>query len=471
VVDCDAKTRTFMEEEMGVSLPEPIPVPADSHTTLRRAHMQRETGADTSIKRNVQKGPMKKFMEASLGNTVNNNGLSGFLKFDRKVLRFECEWDDTESMFGDKLHYTVHYFVADDTLEILEKHTANNGRDPFPYLLRRAKLPRGYSPPDPNGRNDVEGEQNFYHWPDFYIGASIMAFNRDLRVIAADDATRDFYAEQGMPLGPDIAKEEEVPATYEPTIAPYNGFGSEEDSRASCKSLIPKPPRTEFDKKGVNLETKVLRFGARMDTDKYDDRDRRFVVMFYIADDTIAVREPPSRNSGVVGGNFLKRMKVISPSGGPYTQSDFYAGATVIINSKPFIIMDVDEHTLNHMDTNTDIFPLSNKQAVITAIAMIAQQSGAKQTLLSAFAGVERLPAADFGNHLKKVFPDMEDQIIITLMRAFDKDKNGFVTATEFLDVLELDDDDDLSGLDSNQPLSAVIRQSASRGVFKRKNV
>ena len=46
------------------------------------------------------------------------------------------------------------------------------------------------------------------------------------------------------------------------------------------------------------LDSNVLRFVARMDTARPIDIDRRFIVFFHLSDDTIAVFEPPQRNSG-----------------------------------------------------------------------------------------------------------------------------------------------------------------------------
>jgi hypothetical protein len=36
----------------------------------------------------------------------------------------------------------LHYYLVDDTLEIREVHESNDGRDPFPVLLKRQKVPR-----------------------------------------------------------------------------------------------------------------------------------------------------------------------------------------------------------------------------------------------------------------------------------------------------------------------------------------
>lgn len=47
------------------------------------------------------------------------------------------------------------------------------------------------------------------------------------------------------------------------------------------------------------LESNVLRFKARLDTTKPIDMDRRFIISYFLSDDTIAVFEPPVRNSGM----------------------------------------------------------------------------------------------------------------------------------------------------------------------------
>lgn len=68
--------------------------------------------------------------------------LKQFLEHDSKVLRFSCYWDDTESMFGEPRELILHYFLADDTIEIYEVHFPNSGRDAVPKFLHRGRLPK-----------------------------------------------------------------------------------------------------------------------------------------------------------------------------------------------------------------------------------------------------------------------------------------------------------------------------------------
>ena len=50
------------------------------------------------------------------------------------------------SMFGDKRELVLHYFLADDTIEILEKIPPNSGQDAISMFLCRAHLPKDLVP-------------------------------------------------------------------------------------------------------------------------------------------------------------------------------------------------------------------------------------------------------------------------------------------------------------------------------------
>jgi hypothetical protein len=55
-------------------------------------------------------------------------------------------------------------------------------------------------------------------------------------------------------------------------IPPHNGIGDEEDSLGYIYRLIPKPPRKDFFKWVDNQVD--LRFLAKLNTDKPEDKDR-----------------------------------------------------------------------------------------------------------------------------------------------------------------------------------------------------
>lgn len=83
----------------------------------------------------------KHYCEVSLGGGNNNKGLEKYLKNDGKVLSFDAIWNDTS--FGGSLNkYKVNFYLADDKVEVVEVHTPNSGKSPFPLLLKKCRLPR-----------------------------------------------------------------------------------------------------------------------------------------------------------------------------------------------------------------------------------------------------------------------------------------------------------------------------------------
>ena len=71
--------------------------------------------------------------------------LKQYIEMDRKVLRFYAIWDDRSQMFGEQREYIIQYYLVNDTMEIREVHQANDGRDPFPILISRHKIPKDRS--------------------------------------------------------------------------------------------------------------------------------------------------------------------------------------------------------------------------------------------------------------------------------------------------------------------------------------
>lgn len=94
------------------------------------------------------------------------------------------------------------------------------------------------------------------------------------------------------------------------------------------RTLVPKPPKKNFQKM-LDNDRKVLRFSATMKSSRPQDKDRRFVVSFHLADDTLAIYEQPQRNSGFVGGKYLERRQVVKSDGRPYETRDFFVGAVI----------------------------------------------------------------------------------------------------------------------------------------------
>lgn len=252
LVDANGSTRRYFADVLGRELGPALPLPKDEYTEKKKIQMSRETGRDPSVSHHILKNPMTGFAEAKLGKMIDHSARAGFLKYNRACLRFDAVWDDRERLYGDLLMFRIHYFLADNTMEVAAVHTRNDGRGDFGLLVKRGKI--------------LKDESNPYTWTDFYIGAEIDIYTRKLHVIDADPFTRRFFDSQDMSLGPRIILPEEELPRYQREIPPHTGYGSEEDSLTSCPghSLVISRPRIVRDVR----EDRCLSYKALLVSDR-----------------------------------------------------------------------------------------------------------------------------------------------------------------------------------------------------------
>jgi EF-hand domain-containing protein 1 len=118
--------------------------------------------------------------------------------------------------------------------------------------------------------------------------------------------------------------------------------------------LLPNQPKRDFFKY-VDNDKKILRFTARFKTRIPEDLDRRFIISFYLSDDTISIFEPAQKNSGIVEGKFLERRKYknVDKNQEFITPTDLALGGDVKINGYNFHILSCDEYTQKYLDQYT----------------------------------------------------------------------------------------------------------------------
>ena len=117
---------------------------------------------------------------------------------------------------------------------------------------------------------------------------------------------------------------------------------------------MPKKPKIDFFKY-VDNDKKVLRYTARFNTKVPEDVDRRFIISFYLADDTISIFEPAQKNSGIIEGPFLERRKYknVDKQLAFITPTDMPVGGDIKINGYNFHCLDCDEYTTKYLATHT----------------------------------------------------------------------------------------------------------------------
>ncbi|XP_070539328.1 EF-hand domain-containing family member C2-like isoform X2 [Ptychodera flava] len=330
----------------------------------------------------------------------SSDTLKQFLEYDRQVLRFHCYWDDSDTLYGDKREMILLYYLADDTIEVREVLPPNSGRELMGRtFLHRSRVPRpkgDYFLPKLGDKNaplvlNVLGSgrhqrlllDNSYPGPNYHehyrdsdliIGKTVNVWGRKFYLYDCDEYTKEhFKSKYGISTPKRVKRQLEYP--------PYNGYGTDEDSRNNCypSPLILK--RTERDyHKFVAKDKEVMRFSARMETTNENHTSRRFIISYYLGDDTISIYEPPNRNSGIVTGKFLERGRVKKPNQNQftvkpveyYTASDLYVGAHVRFNYHEFYIMDADEFTLKYMEKNRDEFPMADIRIVMEKLHSVA---------------------------------------------------------------------------------------------------
>ncbi|XP_041360930.1 EF-hand domain-containing protein 1-like [Gigantopelta aegis] len=436
IIGLDKFTRDFMESEgLEVNAPESLP-------------------KDPYIEKRIQATALKTYQSPSSFDKTRQ-----FLELDRKVLRFYCIWDDRDSMFGEMRAFIVHFYLVDDTLEVREVHTANDGRDPFPVLIGRSKVPKD--------RHDVptsypavvmelsNNEVKEYFTPkDFVIGCTVSLYGRRFLIYDCDNFTKSFYYHNfGVTEFNTVDVKDYVKDLPKMEIPPFNNMGSLEDSLQSCLSLVPQPPKKDFIKMLEN-DHKVLRFEAVMESMKPEDAGRRFIISYRLADDMMTIYEPPVRNSGIIGGKFLERTRVAKPRCDPdnleyYGPQDMYIGALIEVFSHRFRIVSADEYVLKYMEDHSSKFPERTIQSLRDTVGATMK---AKETIKGGPMKVKREPG-DLENLVKQVRAQLKKIAITDKTRVdemflrYNSDRTGYIDANNMRDLchrLQLPIDDDV---------------------------
>ncbi|KAJ3076360.1 EF-hand domain-containing member C2 [Podochytrium sp. JEL0797] len=275
--------------------------------------------------------------------------LKQFLENDRRVLRFYCIWDDTNSVFGDARHMVVHYYLSDDTVEIRESIPANSGRERNTLFLRRSRLPKrrarflyGQTSDDPDA---------YFSDRDLTIGSVLHFYGRPMVICDCDEFTKSFYREKyGLEVFDPVRLEDYEDEPLEEYVAPKERvvqpmLGANEKSN------------TKTDHKMMEHDGICLRFLGVLQTTKQVDADRKFVISMYPVDGSVSVFEPHQRNSGIVGGKFLEKARIKRPDGDTfYEAGDFFLGAQLKFHQHPFLLAGADDYAIEFMQNHPEIW-------------------------------------------------------------------------------------------------------------------
>jgi hypothetical protein len=268
---------------------------------------------------------------------------------DRHVLRFNGYFKEAvveTNLENYRVRKVVIYFyLEDDTCQITEPRQDNSGM-PQGTLVRRHRFP------GPNGQ--------YLKLEDLMIGQDLNIYGKTIRITNCDPFTREYYLHLG------IEQQEPHSEEVDPFLA----------TRDDLKTKEAKPPRT-YEKlyrecmlggghvnadmqQFLEKDRKVLRFYAVMDDLNTPQFERRpFTILFFLADDTIEIRELYPLNCGRDNFPiFFKRgkmargsVRLLGPQAQPLKKEEFvhgfefYVGQMVTLSGNQFFIYDADEST------------------------------------------------------------------------------------------------------------------------------
>jgi len=447
IIDADKATRDYLLKTDGVALSAASEYPKDDYI---RYLEKREEFCKLSAQ---ESNDVKSFVEAILGR-VSSERLAKSKKYlanDGKVLRFNGVWRDI-SWKGTTRKYVVLYFLSDDTIQVLEYDQNDKKGEKLVALLKRENLPKKYIAVGCTigVKHDKSAPNNdYYNHSDLRIGGYLNVYGRQVLLTSADKYTQDFYKKVHGLRDADFAPIEQKPKGSETAaratrpVPPYNGYGTEEDSLGSWKSLVPKPPVKDHAKL-TKYDGCVLRFLAKLNEHRTpsENHQRRFVFEFFLTDDTLTIYERPLRNSGFIGGKFLERTKVRNQmdSGRWFEPHDFYVGAKVVVNGFHFDLLETDKSTTDIMANNIEVFTRDSPERILKALADKLWDRSFNQTKTFRFIDEDKdrfISPAEMKSLCAKYGWNVNPNQLKALFRYFDADDSGEIDATEFFKALQ----------------------------------
>lgn len=174
IVDADDFTKEFYNY-IGTPLNQPETLPVDSYDTYKQLKDVKIQPPDIK--------EYKEYNEVKLRGGHPNGGLEKYLANDRQVLSFNIIWDD-QTLEGGTNYYVLNFFLADDSVEVKEIRKHNSGKDPFPLMLNRKKLPK--IPIHTHYPGMTLKKEEFYGPNDLLCGNNVNIYGKNCFIYDAD---------------------------------------------------------------------------------------------------------------------------------------------------------------------------------------------------------------------------------------------------------------------------------------------
>ena len=361
-----------------------------------------------------------------------------FMHFDEKRLHFEAvlcsmpnEPTDADLTLGTAKRYSISYSLSEKTLDIKPIKEKRSSYDDVKSLLKKSKLAK-------NWREVNKGKHPIYYQPgDFICGNIIECYGRQLLLTDCDEFTRKLYKDRGIHQKQIVLLAPEIKSVEHPIPQLGDGFlaiGGDEDTLGTVYGM-PKPSR-DLEKLHRN-QGRFMRCKAHLISTNDIDKGREFMVTFYLEDDSLQIYEEVVRNSGLSGGNFLKRGKYLNSlpvnSDEPryFKIQDFYLGNVFAINGHEMRIVMMDNMSLRFCESYPDEFPMFDTYAIVQKLIskVIKMKIDIRAHMVKYDrARVGHLPKDIFVHVLDdiSISNELNDQELLTVMRRFQNNNHRY---------------------------------------------
>jgi len=270
--------------------------------------------------------------------------------FDRHVLRFYGHFKEAVVETNLENHrmrkVMVYYYLEDDTCHVIEPRQDNSGI-PQGQLIRRHRFPApggGYIQPQ-----------------DLQVGGTLPVYGKSILITDCDDFTRTYYEHAGMEQGAALPDEQDPFAQTRDAMQVGKAAQPRTYEKLYREVMLGGGHINADMQQFLENDRKVLRFFAVMDDVSTPQFERRpFLILFFLADDQLEIREQYPLNCG--RDNFpiffrkakmpMGEYKVDGPQSRPRKKSEFVHGHdfavgmdVTLLGNYHFHIYDADDFT------------------------------------------------------------------------------------------------------------------------------
>ncbi|EPY29330.1 rib72 protein-like protein [Strigomonas culicis] len=435
LVDCDAATREFYEV-MGIPQPEPFDYPIDKFEASKKPRSKEVDEQHAAMRREVEMQAAKAAgTHASLLTPEERVKARSFFEHDRNVLCFYAVWDKRE--------FRIQYYIADGTIAVMFDHVENDGRDSFVTFTRRGKVPRNARDLLLNTETlnrPVGRATEYLTLDDLRLGATVDIYSRPFFIYDCDPKTHAYMAQKGVPTTPYPRPTAERDFIRVQKTRPQLQDSHTNKSAGQTFGASRMTFEDNTEKKDVLKYTRflqdVFRFGAVLANPKEIDSGRRFLVCYYLADDTMSVCEILVHNSGHRSGLIFARRRVPEISD-PRTLK---VGDKVTLDSVVYTLTEMDERTQKYIDAgmpDMDESYFHTGELVVRVQQKILQRFSRTTDAFRQYASsnAEGLTREDVRHmYIDNGFRLTEEELDRVMDRV-DSNKDGWVSLADFIET------------------------------------